>query len=92
MRDLESELSLYERALSPSDSAPPPSTHPENLKEGGASWPEIMGSLLHAVRKMMQHLRQSELQLRGEVAIRGQFLQTLHEQQDLMDVLTAVSC
>lgn len=39
----------------------------------------------------MHYLRQSEVQLKGEVAIRGQFLQTLHEQQDLMDVLTTVS-
>ena len=43
------------------------------------------------MQRMMQYLRQSEMQLKGEVVIRGQFLQTLNEQQDLMDVLTAVS-
>lgn len=45
-------------------------------------------SLLRGVR---QHLEQSEIQLMGEVTVRGQVLQTLTDQQDLMDTLTAVS-
>jgi hypothetical protein len=41
--------------------------------------------------KMMSYLRQSEVQLKGEVAVRVQMLQTMTEQQNLMDTLTAVS-
>ena len=50
----------------------------------------MAGSLLGSVQKMMLYLHQSEVQLKGEVAIRGHFLQTLHEQQDLVDALTTV--
>lgn len=49
---------------------------------------DVVVSLLQSVK---QQLEQSERQLMGEVAVRGQFLQTLADQQDLMDTLTAVS-
>ena len=52
---------------------------------------KVMGSLLGSVKRVVQYLEQSELQLKGEVAVRGQFIQTLDEQQNLMDALAAVS-
>ena len=39
----------------------------------------------------MYVLFQSEVQLKGEVAVRNQLLHAMAEQQNLMDALTAVS-
>ncbi len=97
VQDLEHELITYERSTSePAESHAPSSSvpHPHGASGsggGGGSLFKFMGSLLGSAKRMMQYLRQSETQLKGEVAIRTQFLRTLHEQQDLMDAITSVS-
>lgn len=103
---MDQELTAYEAVESttaapltsdPSGHTSHPPSGPSDVSEAGrhgggeVGWAGVMGSLVGVVRKLMGHLRQSEVQLKGEVAVRAQFLQTLHEQQDLMDVLTAVS-
>ena len=93
VHDLEQEMLLYERTtLEPAaGSYAPPSKPRPYSNSGGGSLFKFMGSLLGSSKRMMQYLRQSDTQLKGEVAIRNQFLRTLHEQQDLMDAITAVS-
>ena len=55
---------------------------------GGGLDPATVLPLLGDLRRQ---LKQSEVQLTREVELRGQFLLTLGDQQDLMDTLTAVS-
>ncbi len=51
----------------------------------------ITSTLLTSVTKITRYLQVSEAQLRGEVEVRGHLLQTMTEQQNLMDALTSVS-
>ena len=67
------------------------SHHRSRSSASGGSLGSITKSLLSSMTKMMSYLRQSEIQLKGEVAVRVQMLQTMTEQQNLMDTLTAVS-
>ena len=71
--------------------SPTPSHGHHRLRGGSGSLGSITKSLLLSMTKMMSYLRQSEVQLKGEVAVRVQMLQTMTEQQNLMDTLTAVS-
>ena len=89
--ELEQELNGYEESIASGSTSHAHPTAEPRPPPGHDSWSETLGALLVCMRRMMQYLLQSEVQLKGEVAIRGQFLQALHEQQDLMDVLTAVS-
>ena len=96
---LEGELAAYEEAnnltVSLSDITNTPqgqsSPHGHHRSRTGGSLGSITKSLLSSMTKMMSYLRQSEVQLKGEVAVRVQMLQTMTEQQNLMDSLTAVS-
>ncbi len=90
---MDQELLSYEKTISPSLQVPTSSHGPSHGSQtaGPQSLDKVVETLVSSVRRMVHYLHQSEVQLKGEVAIRGQFLQTLHEQQDLMDVLTAVS-
>lgn len=67
-------------------SAEVPSSPPAGGGKGLGT--EAVFSLLRDVKQQLEH---SQSQLMGEVEVRGQFLQTLTDQQDLMDTLTAVS-
>ena len=71
--------------------SPTHSHHRSRSSASGGSLGSITKSLLSSMTKMMSYLRQSEIQLKGEVAVRVQMLQTMTEQQNLMDTLTAVS-
>ena len=71
--------------------SPTPSHGHHRPKSSSGSLGSITKSLLLSMTKMMSYLRQSEVQLKGEVAVRVQMLQTMTEQQNLMDTLTAVS-
>ena len=77
-----SDLASSNHAPSPSGHAPYPNIPraQSTTSSGGGSGG---GSLFK--------FRQSETQLKGEVAFRAQFLSTLHQQQDLMDAITEVS-
>ena len=71
----------------------PGNTMTSELRTGTTSDPRTvaqanMSSLLMSVRRQLE---QSEKQLAGEVMLRGQFLQTLADQQDLIDTIAAVS-
>ena len=89
---MEQELELYEETVPPSTSGSTDHTHSGSEGRGALDGcgDEVVGTLVRGVKRLMGHLRQSEVQLRGEVAVRTHFLHTLQEQQDLMDVLTAV--
>ena len=89
IEELNRELSTYEIAASHAPVSASSSSSTSHTHSSHSS--EVTGPLVDSVQRMMHYLHQSETQLKGEVAIRGQFLQTLNEQQDLMDVLTAVS-
>lgn len=91
VEELERELAIYEKSSTSLNDITnsPDSTH-HKLKNGG-TLSSITKSLLSSMTKMMSYLRQSEVQLKGEVAVRVQLLQTMTEQQNLMDSLTAVS-
>jgi hypothetical protein len=65
--------------------------HRPRSSASGGLLGSITKTLLSSMTKMMSYLRQSEVQLKGEVAVRVQMLQTMTEQQNLMDTLTAVS-
>ena len=71
--------------------SPTHSHHRSRSRASGGSLGSITKSLLSSMTKMMSYLRQSEIQLKGEVAVRVQMLQTMTEQQNLMDTLTTVS-
>lgn len=94
---LEHELTAYEEANDLSISLNDITNMPENQSpshhkpRSSGSLGSITKSLLSSMTKMMSYLRQSEVQLKGEVAVRVQMLQTMTEQQNLMDSLTAVS-
>ena len=102
---LEGELTAYEEAnnltasLNDITNTPPPQRsqspahghHRPRASPSRGSLGNITKSLLSSMTKMMSYLRQSEVQLKGEVAVRVQMLQTMTEQQNLMDTLTAVS-
>ena len=94
---LEHELAAYEEAsnltvsLSDITNTPQNQSPTHHRPRSGGSLGSITKSLLSSMTKMMSYLRQSEVQLKGEVAVRVQMLQTMTEQQNLMDSLTAVS-
>ena len=100
VQELEKELSAYERSNNLSlpldditNSPQLTTTKSQSTKQrnNGGSLNNITNSLLSSMTKMMSYLRQSEVQLKGEVAVRVQLLQTMTEQQNLMDSLTDVS-
>ena len=99
VQELEKELGAYERSNNLTlalDDITNTSIQQSNQSKpksnsGGGSLGSITKSLLSSMTKMMSYLRQSEVQLKGEVAVRVQLLQTMTEQQNLMDSLTAVS-
>lgn len=91
---LEQELVAYEESnglsASLNDITNSPDSSRYKVKNGGTLG-GVTKSLLISMTKMMAYLRQSDIQLKGEVAVRVQLLQTMTEQQNLMDSLTAVS-
>ena len=98
VQKLEDELAAYEESnnltvsLSDITNTPPPQNQsPTHKPRNSGSLGSITKSLLSSMTKMMSYLRQSEVQLKGEVSVRIQMLQTMTEQQNLMDSLTAVS-
>ena len=95
VEELEEELAAYERsknlAVSLSDITNTPPTTTQHKSGSSGSLGSVTKSLLSSMTRMMSYLRQSEVQLKGEVAVRVQLLQTMTEQQNLMDSLTAVS-
>ena len=96
MLELDRELHEYEKATSypvPLDTNENHS-RPKVTSRGTKTSGTLSGitiSLLSSVRKMTHYLKQSEVQLKGEIAVRGQLLQTMTEQQNLMETLTTVS-
>ena len=98
VENLEREVTDYEEAsnvtMSLSDITNTPQSQnlsPTHHSRNSGSLGSMTKSLLLSMTKMMSYLRQSEVQLKGEVAVRVQMLQTMTEQQNLMDSLTAVS-
>ena len=87
VQDLERELSEYERTTG-YPPHPPPSSSSSPHQPGTLGG--LTASLLRSVTRLAHYLRHSEVQLRGEVAVRGQLLHTMTEQQNLMDALTTV--
>ena len=95
VEDLDRELAAYEKSndlsLPLGDITNTPDTSQHRAKSSGGSLGNVTRSLLSSMTRMMAYLRQSEVQLKGEVAVRTQILQTMTEQQNLMDSLTTVS-
>ena len=94
VEELEGQLAAYENSnnlsapLGDITNTPGPA---HNKAKGGGPLGNVTRSLLSSMTRMMSYLRQSEVQLKGEVAVRNQILQTMTEQQNLMDSLTTVS-
>ena len=79
-------MASYDKTRDSSVSGIKPSSSHINDRLSG-----VVGSVVGVMREMVRYLQQSEAQLKGDVVIRGQFLEALQEQQDLVDILTAVS-
>ncbi len=92
VRDLDRKLEMSKKFLPNSESQP---VQKRSLQQAPAQEPgKLAGdrddvvSLLSGVRVQLE---KSEHQLEGEVMLRGQFLQTLSDQQDLLDTMATVS-
>lgn len=83
------ELHEYEQTTtSPTAHTVTPANVPHTPND---TFTRITTALLTSVTKIAHYLRDSEAQLKGEVEVRGVLLQTMTEQQNLMDALTSVS-
>lgn len=79
---LELELEDYEDISGKHFSVEKPTTFQAGTLSG------LTASLLTSITKLAHYLKESEVQLKGEVALRDQLLNTMNDQQNLMEALT----